>query len=192
MNIVISAHLDSVFKDPMATVIGDTYEGCTDNFVSILACGRLIGDVGEAVIELTNDEESHMDGARYVAKEHSPHDTLMIVMDVTKQLRKRINFTIENVFGVNFGHIKKCLKGTKYRYIYSPVGEESEAWLYRDMGFAVIEIDIPVLGGYHSLDSQASIENIKVVADVVKLMVNYFKDKTREQISDAYRVDAPQ
>jgi hypothetical protein len=150
-----------------------------------------MGDV-DALIELTNDEELHMDGARYVAKEHDPIDTLVIVMDVTKQLKKKINFTIENVSGVNLGHIKKAIKGIKCRYVYNPNGEESEAWLYRDMGFAVIEIDIPVVGGYHNLDAQANIEDIKMVGDVVRALVEYFKDKDRAQISDNYRVDAPQ
>jgi hypothetical protein len=175
----------------MATIVGDSYEGCTDNIVSVMCLGRILGEV-DAIIELTNDEEMHMDGARYVAREHSPEDTLMIVMDVCTQPKKKINFSIENVVGVNFGHIKKSLKGIKCKYVYRPMGEESEAYLYRDMGFAVIEIDIPVTGGYHNLDSQARVEDIKIVSEVIKALVNYFKDKDRSQISDNYRVDAPQ
>lgn len=189
MKIIISAHLDTIYKDPMGTIEGGIFIGPCDNICSILAIGRILGEV-EAKIELTNDEEAHMDGARYVARENDPRETLVIVLDVTEQFKRKVNFTVENICSIKMNHVKKALKGFRGKYKVNLKGEESEAWLYRDMGFCVIEIDIPVSGGIHNLKAKANIEDIKIVAEVIKALVNYFKDKNRESLSDNYRVEA--
>lgn len=187
MKIIISSHIDTVFKDPHGTIKDGVFKGPCDNLVNLLVIGRVIGEV-EAIIELTNDEEQHMDGARYVARENDPKDTLMIVLDTTDQFNRKVNFTVENMYGIKMSHIKKVLKAFRGKYKINREGEESEAWLYRDMGFCTVEIDVPVKGGLHNEDAEADLEDIKIAAEVLKAFVAYFKDKTREQLSDQYKV----
>jgi hypothetical protein len=186
MNIVISCHIDTVFKHPYARVANGIFEGACDNFAPLMAVPSLF-DIPDVVIELTEDEEMYMDGARYVAKEWSPQDTLIIVLDVTEAAgRANIDFTVENWYGIMDKHIKKALKGFKYKMIKD--GSESEAWLYREFGFPVIEIDVPVKGGAHNLKSKTRVEHINKVSDALRALIMYFKDKKRSEISDVYDV----
>jgi hypothetical protein len=196
MNVVVSAHLDTVYKDPMGTIENGTFEGPCDNIASILSCGLIMEDsdlTPNLIIELTNDEEMHMDGARYVAKDYKIDDTLIVVLDVTERGRNWDNtyFTVENWHGVDIKHIKKALKEFKGHYRLNKDGEESEAWLYRELGFAVLEIDVPVSGGVHNMKSKARVVDMQQVAKAVKAIAGYFYDKERSVISDIYKVGEP-
>lgn len=190
MNIVVSSHCDTVFTFPFGEIRDGYYVGACDNFVSMLSIGRVMENLQH--VHFTEDEEMYFEGARAVAKKCSPEDTLIIVCDVTKRSPswKKIHFTIENYHGVDEKHIKKALKDFNGRYRMNPNGEESEAWLYRNMGFPVIEIDIPVSGGLHNLDAKCRIEDITETSKGLLALHEYFKDKDRAQISDTYRVDA--
>jgi hypothetical protein len=189
MKVIVSAHLDTVFNDPMGTIEDGQFIGPCDNIASVLAVGKLLGET-DVKIELTNDEEGHMDGARYVSRENDPKTAMMIVLDVTEDFKKSVNFTVENVYGINMVHVKKALRPFKGKYKFNEKGEESEAWLYRDMGFPVLEIDIPVRDGIHNMKAVSRVEDILVVADVLKALIAYFKDMTREQLSDQFKVEA--
>jgi len=188
LKIVISTHLDTVFRDPFAKIIDGNLIGSCDNLASILAIAQIIGEPGLNV-EFTEDEEMHMDGAKYVAKKHNTEDTFIIVQDVTNRSQRwnKINFTIENFFGIDVKHIKKALKG--FKYITKVQGMESEAWLYKNLGFACLEIDVPVSGGLHSLDGRSRIEDILKVGEAVKCLVGYISGKSREELLDNYSVD---
>ena len=189
MRIVISAHLDSVFLDPFAAIINDILGGACDNLAGILACAQIIGEE-DVNIQFTHDEERHMDGCRYVAKDYSPEDTFMIVVDVTERKKnwKKVNFTVENWHGITDKHVKKALKEFNGHYKLNKNGGESEAWLYRELGFACLEIDIPVSGGLHSLNGKARIEDILIASKAIKVVKDYVKDKERNAISDIYKV----
>ena len=187
MKVIISCHMDTVFRDPFARLMNGELIGACDNMASILAASQIINKPGLNV-EFTEDEEMHMDGARYVAKKNDPADTFIIVQDETIRVKtwKKINFTIENWFGVQVKHIKAALKG--FHYLMKQNGVESEAWLYREMGFPCLEIDVPVVGGLHSLDGRARVEDILVVGNALNSLVDYFSAKTREQVGDPYKV----
>jgi acetylornithine deacetylase/succinyl-diaminopimelate desuccinylase-like protein len=186
MKVIVSCHCDSVFLDPFARVIDGMLIGACDNIAGILACAQL---VNEGIhIEFTEDEERHMEGARYVAKRHSSEDTFFIVVDVTTRGKQwdKINFTVENFFGIQVKHIKAALRGLSYKLVTG--GAESEAWLYKELGFACLEIDIPVIGGLHSLDGKARVGDILGAAAGIKALHNYLQDKERSKLSDPYTV----
>ncbi len=189
MQVVVSSHIDSVFREPYARTQGGLFIGACDNFASAMAVGRII-DEADILFELTENEEMFMDGARYVTKKYKSEDTFIIVLDVTKRNRnwKKINFTVENWNGILEKYIRKALQGFRGQYKLNLDGAESEAWLYKEMGFACLEVDIPVMGGLHSLDSIARIEDIVVVSTAILAIKNYIKDRSREQLSDIYRV----
>jgi hypothetical protein len=128
-------------------------------------------------VAITEDEEMYMDGAQYVAKQNNSKDTLIIVQDVTKKIGKKINFTIENVHEVKFSEIKKALRDFPKQYRIVQNGTESEAWLYKEKGFSVIELDVPVSGGLHSLDSTSTAVDQSVTAKALLALIYYFKDK---------------
>jgi len=188
MKIVISCHMDTVYRDPFAKVIDGWLVGACDNVASILAVSQIIAKPG-LYLELTEDEELHMDGARCVARKHKPEDSFVIIQDVTVRGKgwNKINFTIENWYGIQDKHIRSALKGFNYRMIKD--GSESEAWLYKEMGFACLEIDVPVMGGLHSLDSRARIEDILVVGKALDRLIDYLSDKERSNLSDIYKVE---
>lgn len=180
MKIIISTHCDTVFQQPYGVLKNGVFTGANDNFASILALGRIIDDpvFKDPTIELqlTEDEEMYMDGAKTIAKKNNPKDTLIIVMDVT-EVGSRYGFTIENVHEINVEEIRKALKsfGKKYKIVED--GTESEAWLYAEAGFSVVEVDIPIKGGCHNLSSTTTVENQKMAAEAVLALLYYFKDK---------------
>jgi len=90
--------------------------GANDNIAGCMVAGRLL-DMEDVYLEFTEDEEMHMDGARYVARKHEAAETLIIVLDVTTRGKHwdKTNFTVENVHGVKMSHIKKALKGFNYK-----------------------------------------------------------------------------
>jgi len=183
MKVLISCHMDTVFRDPYARIQGDgILLGACDNMAGILAVAPLIDE--PYFIEFTEDEEMHMDGARAVAQKYNPQETFIIVIDVTVRGKKwdKINFTVENWSGIQTSDLKKALKGFNYKLNLD--GSESEAWLYKELGFAVAEIDVPVWGGLHSLDGRARVEDIKKTAEAIRALAVYVSDKTREQLGD--------
>ena len=188
MNVIISCHIDSIFKDPMATCKDGYLFGACDNLAGMIACAQLINKEGMK-IEWTNDEEMHMDGARYVAKENSADDVFMIVVDVTERGKNwdKIYFTVENYAGIQLKHIKKALKSMNGHYKILERGAESEAWLYRDLGFACLEIDVPVSGGLHNLKNKARLVDILKASEAIGLVCDYLKDKDRTVLCDAYK-----
>lgn len=187
MKIVISCHLDTIFQDPFAKITDGILEGACDNIASVLATSFLM-HIPDIIIELTEEEEMHMDGARYAAKRYDPATTLIIVMDVTDTPKTgKYNFTIENWRGVRDIHIKRALRGFKYKMTKD--GTESEAWLYREFGYSVIEIDIPVRGGHHNLQAKAKVNDIITVSEAIKALITYFRGKERGEISDNYKVE---
>lgn len=188
INVIVSCHIDTIFRDPFATTRDGYLNGTCDNLAGILACAQLIGREG-IFIEWTNDEEGRMDGARYVAKDHSADDTFIIVADVTERKKNwdKIHFTAENWFGIQPKHIKKALQPLSGHYRMTERGLESEAWLYKDLGFATLEIDIPVSGGIHNLKNKARLIDIQKSAEAIDLIRMYLLDKTREQICDKYK-----
>lgn len=184
MKIIVSCHCDTVFRIPHLRWRDGILRGALDNFGPMLAAALIIQSMGsDVVIEFTEDEELTMDGARSLAKSCNNQDTLFIVMDVTDSARGN-PFTIENFHRIKITEIRRALKPLRGKYRLVPKGTESEAWLYRDMGFAVIEVDLPVKGGLHSLDSYANFENVKTMAQAVELLVRYFKDKTLIEVED--------
>lgn len=188
MKIVISAHFDTVYQDPFGRISGSILIGACDNIAGILAVAQLLEE--DVSIEFTEEEELHMDGARYVARKNDPTDTFIIVVDVTdrKKTWKKINFTVENWHGIEEKHIKRALKEFNGHYKRTKDGTESEAWLYKELGFACLEIDVPVSGGLHSLDSKARIEDILKASKAIKAIADYVRDKTREELGDIYKV----
>ncbi len=181
MKIIVSTHCDTVFRDPYCQFKQGILKGACDNFASILTVGRTMDDAiwNEPNVELvlTEDEEMYMDGAKCIATRNNPKDTLIIVQDVTKKTGKKINFTIENVHEVKFSEIKKALKDFTKKYRIIQNGTESEAWLYAEKGFSVIELDVPVSGGLHSLDSISLADDQTVSAKALLALLYYFKDK---------------
>jgi hypothetical protein len=172
----------------MATTENGCLIGACDNLAGILACAQLIGKEG-LVVEWTNDEEMHMDGARYVARENSADDTFMLVVDVTERGKNwdKIYFTVENWSGLLPKHFKKALQPLSGHYKMIEKGTESEAWLYKELGFATLEIDIPVTGGLHNLKNKTRLIDIQKAAEAIDLIRTYLLDKTREQICDKYK-----
>jgi len=189
MKVLVSCHYDTVFKEPFGEVLDGILEGACDNIAGVLACARLI-DEPDLEIQFTEEEEMHMDGARCVAKENKPEETFIIVVDVTERKRrwKKINFTVENINGIMIKHIKKALKDFNGRYKIVEKGAESEAWLYKEMGFACAEIDVPVTGGLHNLQAKARVEDIIAVGGAIKALKDYVLNKSRAELSDIYRV----
>jgi len=189
MNIIISCHIDTVFKDPFLRWDKGILKGALDNFACVLASGFIMKDLGEGVhIEWTEDEEMYMDGARCLAKKYSQEDTLFIVMDVTRRglkWNRDLHFTVENIHRVEARYIRKALLPLRGQYRILEKGGESEAWLYRDLGFTTIEIDIPVMGGLHSLDATTRLVDLEVTAEAIKLLIEFFKEKTLREIVES-------
>lgn len=188
MKIVIFAHFDTVYQDPFGRISGSILTGACDNIAGILAVAQLLEE--DVSIEFTEEEEMHMDGARYVARKNDPVDAFIIVVDVTdrKKTWKKIGFTVENWHGITEKHIKRALKEFNGHYKRTKEGTESEAWLYKELGFACLEIDVPVSGGLHSLDSKARIEDILQASKAIKAIADYVRDKDREELGDIYKV----
>jgi hypothetical protein len=188
MQIIISTHFDTIFRDPFATLKGGILYGTCDNLAGILATAQIIGRE-DIFIEYTNCEESTMGGARNVAKEHSADNSFMLVVDVTERGRNwdKIYFTVENYFGIQLKYIKNALKSLSGHYRVKEKGTESEAWLYRDLGFACLEIDIPVTGGLHNLKNRARVIDIIKSSEAIGLICDYLKDKDRLAVCDAYK-----
>ena len=182
MNIIISCHIDTVFSQPFVSWDGSRLKGALDNFASLFACSLLIDQMQQDIhIEFTEDEELTMDGARSLARKHNNQDTLFIVMDVTVSSKKHL-FTIENCHRIKSIHINHALQPLKGQYKIVPNGKESEAWLYRDLGFAVIEVDISVFGGVHNLAGTTTWERVRAAAGAIKLLVDYFKNKSLVEV----------
>ena len=172
----------------MATCKDGYLFGACDNLAGMIACAQLINKEGMK-IEWTNDEEMHMDGARYVAKENSADDVFMIVVDVTERGKNwdKIYFTVENYSGIQLKHIKKALKSMNGHYKILERGAESEAWLYRDLGFACLEIDVPVFGGIHNLKNKVRLVDILKASEAIGLICDYLGGKDRTVLCDAYK-----
>lgn len=181
MKIIISCHCDTVFSHPFCIFEKGILRGANDNFASILTVGRILDDScwedGNVILHLTEDEEMYQDGAKYIAKRNNPKDTLIIVQDITTIRSHKINFTIENVKEVRLTEIRKALKNFTGQYKIVPNGTESEAWLYAEQGFSVIELDIPIFNGEHSLDSITHIKDHVVASNALLTLIRYFKDK---------------
>lgn len=188
MNVIISAHFDTIFLDPFSTLKNGTLYGTCDNLAGILATAQLIGKEG-IFIEYTNCEESTMGGARNVARDHSADDTFMLVVDVTERGKNwdKLYFTVENYAGIQLKHIKKALHPLNGHYKLIERGTESEAWLYRDLGFACLEIDVPVSGGLHNLKNKARLVDILKASEAIGLVCDYLRDKDRTVLCDAYK-----
>lgn len=185
MNVVVSCHLDTCFADPFLRWHGKVVKGACDNFALVLATGMLLKSMKDRVmIEWTEREELDMMGARAIAKRHKQEDSLFVVLDVTDSIRPIGTpcFTIENVHRVETKHIRSALSTLNGRYRFISGGTESEAWLYKDLGFAVIEIDLPVKGGLHSLDTTARLEDIELIAQAIEKIVEYFSPKNLREV----------
>lgn len=185
MRIIVSCHCDSVFRSDIAYMRykGGILKGALDNFASMLAASLLISGIPDAEVEFTEDEENTMDGARQLARANDNKNTMFIVMDVTGDGKGKV-FTIENVHRIRTKEVHEALTELKGQYRIVGRGTESEAWLYKDMGFAVIEVDIPARGGLHSLDCTTDFSRLKVVAKAVELLITYFKDKSITDVEE--------
>lgn len=188
MKVIISCHLDTIFLDPLSTFKNGMLYGTCDNLAGILATAQLIGKEG-IFIEYTNCEESTMGGARNVAKENSADNVFMLVVDVTERGKNwdKLYFTVENYAGIQLKHIKKALHPLNGHYKIIERGTESEAWLYRDLGFACLEIDVPVSGGLHNLKNKARLIDILKASEAIGLVCDYLRDKDRTVLCDAYK-----
>ncbi|MBE3137625.1 MAG: M28 family peptidase [Thermoplasmata archaeon] len=180
MKIIISAHIDTVFKDPYCIYRGGILEGANDNFASIMALGTVLLNPiwlqDNIEIQLTEDEEMYMDGAKSIAKKNNPKDTFIIVMEVTEaKPGKNHLFTIENVHEIKISEIKKALPKHPFRIVNG--GTESEAWLYAEHKFSVLEVCVPVVGGVHNLQSKTNIKSIEAVGKAIVALVEYFSTK---------------
>ena len=180
MKIIISSHIDTVFKDPYCIYRGGILEGANDNFASIMALGTVLLNPiwlqDNVEIQLTEDEEMYQDGAKNIARKNNPKDTLIVVMDVTEAKPGSGNlFTVENIHEIKTSEIKRALHKHPFRIIKD--GTESEAWLYAEHKFSVLEVCIPVMGGVHNLQSKASIKSIEAVGRAIVALVEYFSAK---------------
>jgi hypothetical protein len=185
MNIIVSCHIDTVFVDPHAHWKDGIFRGACDNWAGCFAMAILMHNSPGIRIEFNEDEERGMDGARCLAKVASQTDDLFIVIDVcdrSKHWSKGINFTIENVHRIQLRHIRAALKPLAKQYRLRPQGEESEAWLYKDRGFACVEVCVPVNAGIHNLEGWTRGEDMWAVADAVKLLAEYFAPKNIREI----------
>jgi len=185
MNIIVSAHLDTVFKDPYARFKDGILKGSCDNISGVLAMALVMHNSPGIHVELTEDEEMYMDGCRQLAKKANQAEDMFIVIDVcdrSKHWSKGINFTVENLHRVQLHHIRTALKPLSKQYKLRPEGEESEAWVYKDLGFACIEVDVPVNGGIHNLDGWTRGEDIWAVSEATRLLAEYFAPKNIREI----------
>ncbi len=167
----------------MAVLSDGILKGACDNVAGVLACAQLAQD--DIIVEFTYDEEVTMDGAKLVARKEDPASTLFIAVDVTKKMRSwpdRIKFTVENINGIHIKHVRRALKKLKGQYRVHVNGDESEAWLYRDLGFITLEIDVPCAGGLHSLDAVSRVEDIVAASMALRYLAEYFKDLSREEL----------
>lgn len=178
MKIIVSCHCDTVFRYPYCSFREGILKGACDNFAGILTVASILDDLvwmeSNIELQLTEDEEMYMDGAKCIVKKNNPKDTLIIVIDVTKTNK---HFTIENYREVKESEIRKALKEFKGQYKLIANGTESEAWIYGDNGFSVLELDIPVFGGLHSLDSTSKRTDQAIAAKALLALIYYFKDK---------------
>ncbi len=185
MNIIVSSHLDTVFRDPHAHWQDGIFKGACDNLVGCFAMAIVMHNAPNVRIEFTEDEEMYMDGCRQLAKYSKQDEDLFIVIDVcdrSKHWGKGINFTVENFHRIQQKHIRAALKPLAKQYRLRPQGEESEAWVYRDMGFACVEVDVPVVGGIHNLEGWTRGEDMWAVAEATKLLAEYFSPKNIREI----------
>jgi hypothetical protein len=102
MKIIVSCHCDTVFTQPYCIFKGGILEGANDNFSSIIALGTVLTNpiwLKDSVeLQLTEDEEMYMDGAKSIAKKNNSKDTLIVVMDITEAKPGKKNlFTVENI-----------------------------------------------------------------------------------------------
>ena len=185
MNIIVSAHLDTVFRDAYACFKDGIFKGSCDNIAGVLAMALVMHESPGIRIELTEDEEMGMQGCRALAKKASQTDDLFIVIDVCNRSHhwpKTINFTVENFHRIQWKHIRAALKPLAKQYRLRPQGEESEAWTFRDLGFAVVECCIPVVGGIHNLEGWTRGEDMWAVSEAVKLLAEYLGPKNIREI----------
>lgn len=180
MKIIISCHCDTVFTQPYCIFKGGFLEGANDNFASIMAVGTILTNPiwlkDNVELQLTEDEEMYMDGAKSIAKKNNPKDTLIIVMEVTEAKAGKNNlFTVENIHEIKVSEIKKALQRHPYRIVME--GTESESWLYAEHGFSVLEVCVPVIGGVHNLQSKSNIKNLEAVGKAIIALIEYFIDK---------------
>lgn len=184
MNVIVTCHLDTVYTTPLAEWRDGLFRGACDNFAGILAMGYLIHEYPNIHVEFTESEETTMDGARQLGKKYDKDTTLFLVIDVTERSRnwKSIHFTIENYHRVQEKYIRSALKPLRNKYKFKPSGTESEAWVFKDLGFPTIEIDVPVTGGLHNLEGQATGEDIWAVSEATKLLAEYFSSLNIRQI----------
>ena len=183
MHVIISAHLDTIFKDPMSDVKNGIQHGTCDNLSGILAVAQLI-KYENIHIEFTNDEESNMGGAKWISDHFSPEENFIIVVDVTDRSSKwkKVSFTVENYNKIEAKFIKSLLKEFSGRYILREWGQESEAWLYKEKGYSCLEIDVPVSGGLHNLHNRARVSDILTASEAIKKLVDGIEAKEREEI----------
>jgi len=180
MKIIVSSHIDTIYKDPYCIFRNGILTGANDNFASMLALGTVLLNPiwmkDNIEVQFTEDEELGMDGARSIVKKNNPKDTLIIVMEVTeaKCVKNRL-FTVENIHEIKVSEIKKALQRHPYRIVMA--GTESESWLYAEHGFSVLEVCIPVIGGIHNLQGKSNIKNIEAVGKAIIALIEYFTDK---------------
>jgi hypothetical protein len=101
---------------------------------------------------------------------------------------EKTQFTVENVYGIKEYHIKRALLPLKGKYLIRR-GAESEAWMFKDMGFACAEIDVPVIGGMHNLESRARVEDMVIAGHAVKLLTEYIVKRERLDLGDPHTED---
>lgn len=190
MKVVISSHYDTVFTHPFGIAKGGVLQGACDNMAGIIAVAQhaeYLTSIEGVTWELTEDEEMYQDGARYIVKRNNPKDTFIIVVDCTLRNKRweKTQFTIENTFGIKEYHIRRALSPLKGKYLIRK-GLESEAWMFKDMGFACVEVDVPVMGGMHNLESRSRIEDMLVAGEAVKLLTDYIVKKERIDLADPH------
>jgi putative aminopeptidase FrvX len=167
----------------MADVKNGIHTGCCDNLSGVLAVAQLIQN-DDICIEFTNGEETNLEGAKWVANHYSASEWFIIVVDTTDRSThwKNIQFTVENPGHVDIKHIKRALRPFYGKYKLREFGVESEAWLYKREGFSCVEIDVPVALGLHNLHNKAKVSDIIICSEAMKVIADYMKEKTREQI----------
>jgi hypothetical protein len=192
MKVVISSHYDTVFTHPFGILRGGILTGACDNIAGIIAVAQNLPLMNMEGItwELTEDEEMYQDGARYIVKRNNPQDTFIIVVDCTLRNKRweKTQFTIENIYGIKEYHIRRALSPLRGKYLIRK-GFESEAWLYKDMGFACVEVDVPVMGGMHNLESKSRVEDMVVAGQAIKFLAEYVVKRERLNLGDPHTED---
>lgn len=157
--VLISSHIDSVYKQCFYADAGVMYKGTFDNSLTnaaVLWCMQhdVLGE--NVVVAFTGDEEKDSHGCHEVMRvleEHGCTVKFVITTDVTEEgWDKACPFTLENDNHVDLMTAHRIIQsldewGTNYKFIHD--AEPDESWDYADGHYACLSLCAPILGEMH-------------------------------------------